>query len=156
MATAPGITQWLPLPYGFFRAFSHDPLAFQMQLREQFGDVIRFRFGPFLFHFLYHPDHVRHVLHDHPKNYLRGREYRILTRMFGNGLTSSEGDYWLRQRRLAQPAFQRQRLAQYAAVMIDSTAQLRAGWRPGRTHHGLPRLFVFSCSGQGPGHRILR
>jgi cytochrome P450 len=129
MAKVAGITQWLPLPYGPFRAFSHDPLTFQLMARARFGDVIRFRFGPFLFHFLYHPDHVRRVLHDHPKNYLRGREYRIISRVFGDGLTLSEGDYWRRQRRLAQPAFLRQRLAQYAEVMIDSTAQLRASWR---------------------------
>ena len=91
--------------------------------------MIRLRFGPFLFHFLYHPDHVRQVLNDRPKNYLRGSHYRIISRLFGEGLLLSEGDFWLRQRRLAQPAFQRQRLAQYALVMTDATARLLARWR---------------------------
>ncbi len=129
MATAPGFTYWLPLPFGSFRAFVRDPLQFQVQARQRYGDVVRFRVGPLLVHFLYHPDHVRHVLHDHPKNYLRGWHYRLLRRLLGENLVVSEGDYWLRQRRLAQPAFSRQRLAGYAAVMVEATQQMLARWR---------------------------
>ncbi len=129
MATAPGITQWLPLPYGNFRDILRDMLGFQLQACEQFGDVFRFRVGPMTVHYLYHPDHVRRVLVDHQKNYLRGWHYRLLQRLFGNGLVSSEGDYWIRQRRLAQPAFTRQRLAGYADVMVDATARTLTRWR---------------------------
>jgi cytochrome P450 len=51
----------------------------------------------------------------------------------GNGLLSSEGDFWLRQRRLIQPAFQRGRLAAFGAVMVGYTQRLLAGWQPGET-----------------------
>ncbi len=129
MAQAPGITQWLPLPYGAFRAFLRTPLDFQLRARERFGDVVRFRIGPLLTHFVYHPDHVRRVLHDHQKNYLRGWHYHLLRRLLGDNLVVSEGDSWIRQRRLAQPAFLRQRLAGYADIMVDATAQLLARWR---------------------------
>src|SRR5216683_5760509 len=128
MATAPGLTQWVPLPYGSFREALRDPLGFQWRARERFGDVFRFRIGPMAVHFLYHPDHVRRVLHDHQKNYPRSWHYRLLRRLLGNGLVVSEGDFWLRQRRLAQPAFHRQRLSGYAAVMVDATAQMLARW----------------------------
>lgn len=129
MAKAPGITHWIPLPYGAFREFLREPLDFQLRARERFGDLFRFRIGPLLIHFLYHPDHVRRILHDHQKNYLRGWQYRLLRRLFGDNLVVSEGDYWMRQRRLAQPAFLRQRLAGYAEVMVDATSELLARWR---------------------------
>jgi cytochrome P450 len=128
MATAPGLTQWLPLPYGRFKEFLRDMLGFQLRARERFGDVFRFQIGPLLVHFLYHPDYVRHVLHDHQKNYPRGWHYRLLRRLMGNNLVVSEGEFWLRQRRLAQPAFQRGRLAEYLPVMVDATSQMLDRW----------------------------
>jgi hypothetical protein len=78
MARAPGVTCWLPLPWGAFGEFLRDPLGFQLRGRERFGDVFRFRIGPLLIHFLYHPDAVRRVFYDHQKNYLRGWQYRLL------------------------------------------------------------------------------
>lgn len=129
MATAPGISQYVPLPYGAWGAFMRDPLAFQVQARQRYGDVFRFRVGPLVNHFVYHPDHVRRVLHDHQKNYLRGWHYRILRRLFGDNLTASEGAFWLRQRRLAQPAFHRQRLPEYAKVMVEAASALVSRWQ---------------------------
>jgi len=127
VTTAPGITQWIPLPYGYLREFLRDPLSYQLRARERFGDVFRSRIG-MLVHFLYHPDHVRHVLYDHQKNYPRGWHYRLLRSLLGNGLVASEGDFWRRQRRLAQPAFQRQRLVAYARVMVEATSTMVARW----------------------------
>ncbi|OYV93250.1 MAG: hypothetical protein B7Z73_03685 [Planctomycetia bacterium 21-64-5] len=129
MAVAPGITHRIPLPYGPLGAFLRDPLGFQSQARERFGDLVRFRIGPALVHFVYHPDHVRRVLHEHHKNYLRGWQYRLMRRLFGDSLTVSEGDFWLRQRRMAQPAFHRQRLAEYTGVMVDAASELVSRWR---------------------------
>lgn len=128
MALAPGRLQWLPLPYGTLREFLHEPLGFQMQGRARYGDVMRLRLGPMLIHFLYHPDEVRRVLYSHQKNYLRGWHYRLLHQLFGDNLIVSEGDHWRRQRRLAQPAFQHQRLHDYAAIMTDATCQLLSRW----------------------------
>jgi cytochrome P450 len=129
MAVAPGINHYVPLPYGPLNAFLRDPLGFQLQARERFGDVFRFRIGPVVVHFVYHPEHVRRVLHDHQKNYLRGWQYRLLQRLFGENLTVSEGPYWLRQRRLAQPAFHRQRLSEYANVMVEEASRLVSRWQ---------------------------
>ncbi len=50
MATAPGLTQWVPLPYGSFREALRDPLGFQWRARERLGDVFRFRIGPMAVH----------------------------------------------------------------------------------------------------------
>lgn len=126
---APGISQSIPLPYGAWGAFMRDPLGFQVEARQHYGDVFRFRVGPLVNHFVYHPDHVRWVLHEHQKNYLRGWHYGILRRLFGDNLTVSEGAFWLRQRRLAQPAFHRQRLPEYAKVMVEAASALVSRWR---------------------------
>jgi cytochrome P450 len=128
MTVAPGYTQWIPLPFGAFGEVLRDPLGFQLRARERFGDVVRFRNGTILVHFLYHPDHVRRVLHDCQKHYLRGWQYRLLRRLFGDNLVVSDGDFWMRQRRLAQPAFHRDRLAKYAEVMVDATGQMLGRW----------------------------
>ena len=129
MAKAPGVTQPIPLPAGPLGAFLRDPLNFQLQARERFGDVFRFRIGPVAVHFIYHPAHVRRVLHENQKNYLRGWQYRLMRRLFGDSLTVSEGPFWLRQRRMAQPAFSRQKLSEYASVMGDAASQLVERWK---------------------------
>jgi hypothetical protein len=51
MATAPRLSHWIPLPYGPFREFLRDPLAYQVRARERFGDVFRFRIGPLVVHY---------------------------------------------------------------------------------------------------------
>ncbi|MBA2269067.1 MAG: cytochrome P450 [Chthoniobacterales bacterium] len=61
---------------------------------------------------LSHPDHVRHVLQDNNRNYVKG--YGKVRVLLGNGLVLSEGSFWWRQRRLMQPVFHRQRLAGFA------------------------------------------
>lgn len=129
MAIAPGITHHIPIPYGPWRAFLRDPLGFQGAARERYGDVFRFRIGPVVIHFFYHPDHVHRILHEHQKNYLRGWQFRLLRKLFGQNLTTSEGAFWLRQRRLAQPAFHRHKLSEYAAVMVDVSGELVERWR---------------------------
>lgn len=126
--TAPGFSQWIPLPVGPIGTVLKDPLQFQLSAQERFGDVVRFRSGPLLLHFLYHPDHVRRVLHDAPKNYLRGWQYKLLQRLFGNNLVAAEGDFWLRQRRLTQPAFHRQRLSTYSGAIMEATENLITQW----------------------------
>jgi len=116
-----------------FKEFLRDPLGYQLRARERFGDVFRSRIGPSLVHFLYHPDHVRRVLYEHQKNYPRGWHYRLLRSLLGNGLVASEGDHWRRQRRLAQPAFHRQRLSGYAQVMVEATSGMLARWEAAPT-----------------------
>src|SRR5438045_2916128 len=70
------------------------------------GDIVELKFPAFPCFLLSDPKHVEHVLHDHVKNYVKQtRGYAALRTVLGNGLVTSEGSFWLRQRRLAQPAF---------------------------------------------------
>ncbi|HEY0094530.1 MAG TPA: cytochrome P450, partial [Archangium sp.] len=88
-----------------------DPLGFFTRGRERYGDVVRYRMGPFELYQVSHPDDVKRVLVDNARNYRKTRLMQRLRPVLGNGLLLSEGDFWRRQRRLAQPAFHRERLA---------------------------------------------
>jgi cytochrome P450 len=67
------------------------------------------------------PDGVRHVLLDNNKNYTKSFAYDIIKLFLGNGLLTSEGEFWKRQRRLAQPAFHKQKLELMFNTMVEQT-----------------------------------
>lgn len=79
--------------------------------------------------FLYHPAAIQHVLQDNHANYVKGPVYDGLRILFGDGLLTSEGSAWLRQRRLAQPAFQPAALEAYHPVMVETIASFLEGWK---------------------------
>ncbi len=105
-----------------------DTLGWLMGLAA-YGPVARYRFGPLRNYFLAHPDGLKHVLQDHVKNYTKDDfAYDVVRRVVGDGLFTSSGDTWLQQRRLAQPAFHRARIAAMAARMVQSTEELAERW----------------------------
>jgi enediyne biosynthesis protein E7 len=109
--------------------FQRDMLRTFMEARREFGDVVRFR-GPLSVYLLAHPDYVDHILHQEHQNY-RHPDFELnkLRPTFRNGLVTSQGDFWRRQRRLAQPAFHRQRIAKFGTIMTDMTAEMLQRWR---------------------------
>ncbi|HEX8071225.1 MAG TPA: cytochrome P450 [Pyrinomonadaceae bacterium] len=123
---APGLN-----PFAFFRRFPDfrdDPLNFMFDLVRQHGHVVRFR-GAWVTHQITHPRDIERVLQTNAQNYHKGRTFKRLLPITGNGLLVSDGDFWRRQRRLAQPAFQRQRLDAYAPAMTAATEQMLARWQ---------------------------
>ena len=108
-----------------------DPLGFVLQTRATYGDVANYRLGPMNSFLISHPDGVRQVLQENVKNYTKGHfSYGMVRWVAGNGLLTSQGDFWLRQRRLAQPAFHRQRIAAMGASMVAATQELVDEWVP--------------------------
>ena len=130
--TAPGIRQLIPLPYGTVAESRRDPRAFFMKSWEQFGDVFRYQLGPWTFHLLSHPDHVRHVLQDNYRNYPRSFHYRLTKLVIGDGLVATEGEVWRRQRRMVQPAFHEARVAALAGAMAQATEDMLGRWEAAR------------------------
>jgi len=118
---------------GFYRAYTRDPLVYLTQLQKEYGDVVTLRAYNYRVFFLSHPDHIEEVLVTQSRKFFKGRILKANKRLFGNGLLTSEGDFWLRQRRLAQPAFHRARVASYGETMVRFADQLIAGWRDGET-----------------------
>ena len=110
---------------------SGDPLKYFTGLMREYGDLVSLRVLNFRILLLNHPDHIEDVLVNHPRKFIRGRVLLANKRVFGRGLLTSDGDFWLRQRRLAQPAFHRARIAGYASTMVEFTERLLHEWQDG-------------------------
>jgi cytochrome P450 len=116
---------------GVFSPFRRDPLNFLADAAHQYGDIVGLRFLHFRTYLISHPDYIEDVLVNHPRKFVKGRVLQANKRLFGNGLLTSEGDFWLRQRRLAQPAFHRTRIASYADTMVRFTLGMLERWKDG-------------------------
>jgi cytochrome P450 len=113
-------------------SFMRDPLRFLRGARERHGDVVRVAIGPLEVTLLSHPDLVEDVLVTRNRLWQKDRYLHTTLRpVLGDGLLSSEGDFWRRQRRLAQPAFHRDRIRAYAEIMVQHAGRLAAQWRDG-------------------------
>jgi cytochrome P450 len=123
-ATGEDVSLWRVL-----RGRGEDPLVRWTRIRERHGDVSRYRYGLDDSHLVTHPEGARRVLQDNAGNYTKEHpSYSMLRRLVGNGLLTSEGSFWLRQRRLAQPAFHRQRIAGMATQMTKAALDLAGEW----------------------------
>ena len=109
-------------------AVRRNPTGVFMDAARRYGEVVYFRIGPRRGYLVTNPADVRHVLQDNARNYHKSPLYDKLRVLLGNGLLTSEGDFWLRQRRIAQPAFHRQRIAALAGVMADAAREAAARW----------------------------
>ena len=105
-----------------------NPTAVFMSAARRFGDVVYLKIGPRRGYLITNPADVRHVLQDNARNYHKSPLYNKLRTVLGNGLLTSEDEFWLRQRRIAQPAFHRQRLTAVAGVMAEAARAAAAGW----------------------------
>jgi cytochrome P450 len=103
-------------------------LAYNLDNWRRLGDVVRLRLGPFVVHMVAHPVHIQHVLIANRQNYGRGRGYAVLRLLTGQGLLTSEGPVWQRQRRLMQPPFTPKAVPQYAGAMTAATQALLERW----------------------------
>jgi cytochrome P450 len=105
------------------------PLHFLEQARERYGDIYTLDFGVTKVTMLNSPHHIQHVLVDRAANYRKGGQlWDSIRALLGNGLPVSEGDFWLRQRRMMQPHFHRQRLAGLTAHLVAATSESLQHW----------------------------
>ena len=132
------------LPFlGSLLDYGRDPLGFLLHTAHEYGDVVRLQFLNHAAYLLNHPDDLERVLVTEQRNFIKSRDYREGLPFLGNGLLVSDGDFWLRQRRLAQPAFHRQRINAYGAVMVALAEGMLDRWQHGETrdvHHDMMRL----------------
>jgi cytochrome P450 len=105
-----------------------DTLELFVDAHRAHGDFVQFRFLNLDYLLVADADAAHHVLVSAAKNYRKSRSYDGLRLVFGNGLLTSEGELWRRQRKLAQPAFHKERLAGFARAMVDATDAMLARW----------------------------
>jgi cytochrome P450 len=121
------VTDWIG---GHFRSFRKEPTGFLTRL-SKLGDVTYFRLGPQPGYFLNHPDLIRDLFVVNNHKFIKGRALQRAKSLLGEGLLTSEGEFHLRQRRMIQPAFHRQRIAEYARAMVEYGERMSAQWREG-------------------------
>lgn len=119
-----------PGPRGPFSALPllSKPLPFIERVVREYGDVVKVRFLNIPIFIVADPDGIKHVLQENHRNYTKSQDYVILARLLGQGLVTSEGSLWLRQRRLMQPMFHRQKIAAFGAMMTDSALSMLDRW----------------------------
>lgn len=110
--------------------FRRDPLTLMLRARQECGDLVRLRFGPLWFHLLSDPGETHAILAEKHRTYSkRTPGYQMLRTVLGDGLVTSEGDLWRRQRRIAQPAFQKKQIAGLAEVMRVAARDQAEAWQ---------------------------
>ena len=122
---------------------NNSPLEYFTMVARKFGDIAGLRVLNFKTIFINHPDLIEEVLVTNARKYSKGRVLRANRHVFGDGLLTSEGDFWLHQRRLAQPAFHRARINSYATTMVEYTERLLKDWKSGQerdAHQEMMRL----------------
>jgi cytochrome P450 len=118
---------------GSFPEFRGDLLGFLQRIAREYGDVAWFRLGRRPCVLVNHPDLIESVLVKNHRNFIKPFAFRFTRPVLGNGLLTSEGDFWRRQRRLAAPAFRGERIAEYAPDMVASALRMTDSWHDGET-----------------------
>lgn len=104
---------------------------FFLELARTYGPLASFRVGRWQLFLASDPDLIQQVLITDAKHYVKHFGARTFKPVLGNGLVTSEGDFWLRQRRLIQPAFLKARVLSYVPVMVELTNAMLERWSPG-------------------------
>ena len=133
---APG-PRGLDLVRAVVGARTRDPLAYYGDLVARHGDVVSLRVGTKRFCLVNDPAVIEHVLKDNARNYTKGPSYERFRAFIGNGLLTSEGELWRRQRRLVQPLFHHESIARFTAVVAELASELLGEWE-GHARAGAP------------------
>lgn len=135
MTSQPTASRTHPSPPGPSQALTveavrQEPLQFILDLTAVYGDMVRYYVGDWPCTIVNQPAYVKHVLQDNHANYTKigTPDLMMLKPMLGEGLLTSDGPVWLRQRRITQPAFHRQRLTIFGQLMTDMTLDMLRDW----------------------------
>ncbi|HEX7021944.1 MAG TPA: cytochrome P450 [Trueperaceae bacterium] len=119
-------------PFGSLPALRRDVLGFFESLARDYGPVAQVPVMGGSFYALMQPEPIEEVLVRQAGSFIKSKDYRSDLDFLGRGLLTSDGEAWLRQRRLMQPAFHHKRIAAYSETMVTLTEELAAGWQDGQ------------------------
>ena len=132
--TPPG-PRGLPI-LGLALDIRNDALGTLQRLAREYGDIVSIPVLRLSRVLLNRPDLIQQMLVlDHAKLHKSTLTKVVVGPLLGQGLLISEGDFWRRQRRLAQPAFHRSRTNEYSPVMVECALERMKHWRAGETRN---------------------
>jgi cytochrome P450 len=118
---------------GTMAEYGADPVGSVRRWRDDYGDFVPIRFGPFRAHMAYGPAEIEEILVDRAADFRKSFGTRMLIPLLGRGLLTAEGEEWLRHRRLASPAFHRDRVEGYGRTMVSYAQDSADSWTDGQT-----------------------
>ncbi|HZQ08910.1 MAG TPA: cytochrome P450 [Anaerolineae bacterium] len=127
----------LPAPrwMGWTKELTDDVLGL-LTLGRETGDFVRFRVANTYIYLANHPDYIKHILQDNNRNYGKAtRALQIIKLISGENIFTSEGEFWLKRRRLMQPTFHRQHIASFGTVMTGAAQEMLAEWDAAPVNH---------------------
>ncbi|MFC9927925.1 cytochrome P450 [Streptomyces sp. NPDC127190] len=134
-AIAPG-PRGVPL-LGSLPQWKSDTAQFLLRAQRDHGEVSRLRLGPYTVHLVTAPDAVGRVLKENSANYTRGVLYEQFRLVMGDGLLTTDGDYWKAHRRAVQPVFLRKAVAAIGPNVVRATREMLDDWEV-RARRGEP------------------
>src|ERR1035438_10040062 len=109
---------------------AEDLLTWMSHSVERFGDIYQASIYGNRVYVITAPDYVEHVLLTNWQNYIRkGYAIKRISMLLGNGIISSNGEFWINQRRMIQPAFTRKAVGSQTDVMIAANVELLEKWK---------------------------
>lgn len=126
--------------------FRKDPLGFLQKAATEYGDIIPLRFGPRRVYMLTNPEYIKQVLVSKQAYFIKAKGLRTAKAVVGEGILTSEGKKHVRQRRLMQPAFHRERIADYADTIVGYAERLAAGWQDGEERNILEDMMEMTLA----------
>jgi cytochrome P450 len=106
-----------------------DPVAFCADVVRTHGDFVGLDLGFSQGYIVCNPSHVKEVLQEKNRNFGKGKSWEAMRHVIGNSLATADGEYWLRQRRMIQPAFHRERLARIASLLVQTIERRLDRWQ---------------------------
>ena len=117
-------------------------LEFIGDLWREHGDIFEVRVGPRKLVFVIHPDYVRHVTLTHASNYEKLESYDPVRKyIVGDGIVTSTGELWKRQRRLMAPFYTPRGVQEFADIMLRDTLVMTERWKQMATYHTRVEMF---------------
>jgi len=105
-----------------------NPPIHLLKNHQEHGSILNINVPFRLYLSIWEPEYIKHILVNNNRNYIKDPATRKLSLLLGNGLLTSEGDFWRRQRRIAQPAFHKKRIEMMTERMIAETEAMLKNW----------------------------
>ena len=116
---------------GHYKGLQDDPLRYLHESAIKYGDIVFMHVGRVPIYTVNDPVLIERILVTDNKKFRKAHLLHLAEETLGNGLLTSEGSFWLRQRRMAAPAFHRERISEYGRTMVELTDRMIATWQDG-------------------------